>query len=375
MSLAQTTAPSFTKQTLTSDFYSEGAAVGDLNKDGINDVVSGPFWYQGPDYKLKHRYGPGEKVDPLKYSEYFFSWVHDVNRDGWVDIVVTGFPGADTSWFENPKGPDQTWIRHKILDKTDNESPSLVDMDGDKIPDLLCMTGGAVGFMKMDSSGGQWVWKKVGNQNYVTFTHGLGAGDVNGDGKMDVLEHTGWWEQPADLNSNDTWVHHKADFGPGGAQMYAYDVDGDGLNDVITTIEAHRYGLAWFKQVREAGKITFKKHLIVGTPEEPTSNGLRISEMHAVALVDMNQDGLLDIITGKRFWAHGPKGDVEADAPAVLYWFELKRQEGKPPEFIAHKIDDDSGVGTQCMVGDVNGDKKPDVIIGNKKGTFVFTQN
>jgi len=112
-------------------------------------------------------------------------------------------------------------------------------------------------------------------------------------------------------------------------------------------------------------------------PSQPdlNSDDLRISQLHAFELVDMNGDGLLDILTGKRFWAHGPKGDAEPDAPAVVYWFELRRESGKTPAFIPHMVDDDSGVGTQVASADLNGDGIPDVIVGNKKGSFIhFSQ-
>ncbi|NDB76334.1 MAG: VCBS repeat-containing protein, partial [Verrucomicrobia bacterium] len=79
-----------------------------------------------------------------------------------------------------------------------------------------------------------------------------------------------------------------------------------------------------------------------------------------------------DLVTGKRFWAHGPAGDAEPNAPAVLYWFKLQRNADKTVDFIPHLIDDNSGVGTQITVGDVNGDGLPDVISGNKKGLSVF---
>ena len=86
----------------------------------------------------------------------------------------------------------------------------------------------------------------------------------------------------------------------------------------------------------------------------------------------MNGDGVKDLLTGKRFWAHGPEGDVEANAPAVVYWFELQRDGNRGVKFVPHQIDDDSGVGTQVAATDLNGDTTPDVIVGNKKGTFVF---
>src|SRR5690606_22566805 len=126
-------------------------------------------------------------------------------------------------------------------------------------------------------------------------------------------------------------------------------------------------------QVREGDAITFRRHLIMGSPEDDNAAGVVFSQLHAVELVDINGDGLRDIVTGKRFWAHGPDGDVEPNAPAVVYWFELVR-DGENVEFVPHLIDDDSGVGTQVTVADISGDGRPDVIVGNKKGTFISIQ-
>jgi len=129
----------------------------------------------------------------------------------------------------------------------------------------------------------------------------------------------------------------------------------------------------------ENGEISFKKHIILNEQtgkERPAPNkyGVIFSQLHAVDLIDIDGDGLKDIVTGKRFWAHGSTGDVEPNAPAVLYWFKLVRGPDHSVDFIPYQIDDDSGIGTQVVAGDVNGDKKPDVVVGNKKGTFVFLQ-
>ena len=160
--------------------------------------------------------------------------------------------------------------------------------------------------------------------------------------------------------------------------MYAYDIDGDKDSDVITSLDAHGYGLSWFEQVRMSdGGVKWKHHVITGSKPEHNGWKVKFSQIHAIDLVDMDGDGLKDIVTGKRYWAHGPKGDAEPDAPAVLYWFKLRRNyariSGFPPsiDFVPHLIHDDSGVGTQVIAGDINGDGKPDVVVGNKKGTFV----
>ena len=102
---------------------------------------------------------------------------------------------------------------------------------------------------------------------------------------------------------------------------------------------------------------------------------LDISRLKLLAKVTQNNDGLPDIVTGKRFWAYGPTGDVEPDAPAVLYWFELKRGANGQTSFSPHLIDDDSGVGTQVTAVDLNNDQRPDIIVANKKGVFLHPNN
>jgi hypothetical protein len=163
-------------------------------------------------------------------------------------------------------------------------------------------------------------------------------------------------------------------FGTGGAQMYAYDVNGDGVNDIITSLAAHGYGLAWYEQSKERsadGEIQFKLHIFVNKEANENKYGVHFSQPHAIDLVDMDGDGLKDIITGKRFWAHGPGGDPEPNAAPVLYWFKLVRQSDKSVDFVPYLIDNNSGIGTQVLAADVNADGLPDIVVGNKRGTFV----
>jgi hypothetical protein len=156
--------------------------------------------------------------------------------------------------------------------------------------------------------------------------------------------------------------------------MLVYDVNGDGLNDVITTIRAHEYGLSWFEQVKDAsGGITFREHTILNRDAKPNQYGVQFSQVHALTLIDMDKDGVLDLVTGKRFWAHGKNGpDPESNAPAVLYWFKITRPAPGQAEFLPFLVDEDSGVGTQVTAGYVSNREYPDIVVGNKKGVFVF---
>jgi len=293
----------------------------------------------------------------------------------------------------NPAGKGGDWARHNIFDVADGESPGLVDINGDGKPELFCHTsdavkdpknnkgrhGGQFGFAVIDWSNPFGKAKfhaiteksKENDQKIFKYTHGYGAGDVNGDGRMDILEANGWYEQPKDLSAPGAWKFHKAAFGLGGAQMHVYDVNKDGRNDVITSIKAHSYGLSWFEQNADG---SFKEHVILGKTKEDNADGKGFSQIHAVELQDMNGDGLPDIICGKRRWAHGIKGDDEPNADPVLYWFELNRDGKGGASFVPRRIDNDSGVGTQFFTGKVNQDNKPDIVIANKHGVFVFTQ-
>ncbi len=365
-------------QKLSGEFYSEGATVGDFNRDGTADVASGPFWYAGPDFKESHRFYAQDPVDPHGYSNNFFSFTGDFNGDGWDDVLVYGFPGADASWFENPKGAQRFWPRHKVLDVVDNESPHFVDLTGDGRRDIVCSSGGFFGFAEVNRQSplAPWKFRRISDKSAGgRFTHGLGVGDVNGDGRSDLIEINGWWEQPESLDGDPQWKKHPFKFSGSSSQMFAYDVDDDGDNDVICSQNAHGFGLAWFEHQRgDDGAITFKKHQIMGSKPSENRYGVVFSQLHAVELVDINGDGRKDILTGKRYWAHGPHGDVQPNHPAVIYWFELSRGDDGSVDWIPRQIDDDSGVGTEVDYADMNDDGAVDVIVGNKKGTFVHLQ-
>ena len=398
---ADFTLHSFKKLHLEKYYWSEGANFGDLNRDGRADAISGPYWWEAPDFTKRHEIYPPKTTFKIKKADgseeslpgfegvfgkknaysgnNFFSFVHDFDADGWPDVLTYGLPGTPAYVYLNPQGKEQHWQRHQVFDKVDNESPTFADLTGDGKPEILCNNGGNFGYASPDWKNvtAKWPFTAInGGGKAANFTHGLGFGDVNGDGRADMLEKGGWWEQPKSPGEGPGWTRHPAAFSPGGgAQMFAYDVNGDGLNDVITSIAAHGYGLGWYEQTREKdtnGHPLFKAHVFMN--KEPSENryGVAFSQLHALELVDIDGDGLKDIVTGKCFWAHGPTGDPEPGAPAVLYWFRLTRAADGTVDWVPHLIDNDSGVGRQIGIADVNNDKLPDLIIGNKKGTFVF---
>jgi hypothetical protein len=361
---------------LSDQFYAEGAYYGDFNRDGKLDVVAGPFWFEGPTFQKQHEYRPAKTFDPKGYSDNFLTFTGDFNKDGWIDILCVPFPGSDGFWYENPSGKDTPWKQHLACTQVGDESPMWGDVTGDGQPELIYCINGYLGYASPDPEHPDQPWKfhavSTKDARYQQFTHGVGFGDINGDKRVDLVEAVGWWEQPANPQPDQPWIFHPFTFAEAAAQMLVYDVDGDGLADVITSWHCHRYGMVWWQQTKlDNGQVTWKKHEILSPNPDVTTSDFRVSQLHALDLVDMNGDGVKDILTGKRFWSHGPTGDVEPDAPAVVFWLELRRSAPGQATFVPHLIDDNSGVGTQVTAVDLNGDGRPDVIVGNKKGIFI----
>ena len=367
----------FARQQLTETYFSEGANAGDVNGDQVPDIVYGPYWFAGPNFKTRGEIYEPVPQDVNRYANHFFSWVYDFDGDGWQDVFVVGFPGTPAYVYVNPTGDglDSHWEKHQVLDWVSNESPQFTDLVGDERPELICTRDGFFGFATVDWERPleAWDFHPVSAQTASKrFGHGLGVGDINGDGRLDILHAKGWLEQPAADPTQTRWKDHAVSFsnGYGGAEMHAYDVDGDGDNDVITSHQAHDFGLGWYEQVSADPEPTFQHHLIMGSHPSENKYGVLFSELHSVALADIDGDGLKDIVTGKTYWSHHKQSPMW-DAGAVVYWFQLVRGESGI-DWIPHRADDDSGIGRQISVIDVNTDGNPDLVLGGMKGAHVL---
>lgn len=385
----------FRKLTLTPEYWCDGVNAADIDRDGHLDIIAGPFWYAGPEFKVAHTfYEPTPQPLEEKPTNSMFTFPYDFDGDGWTDLLVLGrVLFHEAYWYRNPgraglANAQARWERHFVSRRVFGESPLFVDIDGDGKPEIISISGATAndkikqwGWYAPDWSAPTKPWKftaitEAGDFNH--YYHGEGTGDINGDGRADLVLNEGWWEQPPKGSAADTlWTKHSYTFSKdrGGAQMLVYDVNGDGWNDIVTALNAHGWGLSWFEQVRDArGTITFKEHRMMGSRAEEATFGVAFSQPHALALADIDGDGLSDVITGKRRWAHGPKGDVEPMATPVNYVFLLRRAAGAAggARFVPQLIDKASGLGTQIVAVDINGDQAPDVLTASKLGTFLF---
>lgn len=354
-------------QVVSRDYLSEAAAWGDFNGDGIMDLAVGPFWYEGPGFTVRHPVFEQPPLDPHGYGPATQPvFVHDFNGDGLPDLFCTmrptgvkgnygfygwnGATGWQGVWYENPGPGGGLWTPHPVLDNIANEALAWTDINGDGRPDLVYSSRDAFGYAAFDPArpDAPWTFHAVSGPDPRGLKHGIGAGDITGNGKPDLLSSEGWWEHPDGDPAGKPWTWHPWPFAVRAVEMHVCDLDGDGLNDVITVWDAHAYGLVWHRQRRDsAGAITWERHDIL--PDGPVENGFQVSQLHALALGDTNGDGVPDLITGKRYWAHGPDGDAEPDAPAVLAAFETERS-GGDVRFHPRVIHADSGAGNQIAV-------------------------
>lgn len=368
--------PHFRMQRISDFYYGWCAAAADINRDGILDVISGPFYYLGPDYTVRHEFTTARTYNPSsQFSQAMVNFAYDFTGDGWPDILVVD--QRPIYLYVNPRGESRRWDRYNVIPQASTELELLKDIDGDGKPEVLFGGDGAMEYATPDptSPTAPWVVHPISEKIGVN-PHGMGVGDINGDGRNDVVASRGWWEQPPKGSPPGPWKFHPADFGSGGAEMGVYDVNGDGLNDVVTAIAAHGWGLAWFEQKRDRdGNISFVRHDIMGDFSNHNAGNVTFSEPHAVSFADLDGDGVPDMIVGKRYWSHLESYlDPDPYGPAVLYWYKTVRNPKAPggAEFVPELIHNRSGVGSHFEAVDLNHDGAIDIITSTDRGTFIF---
>lgn len=331
---------------------SETAAFADVNRDGRLDIVSGEFWYEAPRW-TPHRFRNLNFTN--NYIDNFSDLPVDFNNDGRLDVVSCSWFSKQLRWFEQPAVPGAIWTEHPMESKFPIEFAFLVDLDNDgQAREILPQFG---------DSKAPLAWYEFKNgavQEHIvaakSYGHGIGAGDLNHDGRTDILTPKGWFEAPADPRAG-TWTFHPDWDLDGLGFLHVADVNNDGLPDIVTS-KAHDYGVFWLEQTQD-GK--FKQHLIDDSWSQP----------HSTTLVNFN--GRRGLLTGKRYMAHNGRDPGERE-PLGVYWYEFPDPAHSQPEWTRHVIDYGSrtGGGIQIAAADYDKDGDLDFVVGGKSGLFLF---
>jgi len=338
----------------------ESAGVFDVNNNGKLDIVCGGYWYEAPDW-TKHKI-----CDVLQQSEYYddFSTIPmDVNGDGYTDIITGGWFGKTLVWRENPKGEPVEWTTHPIDECGPIETTGAWDLDGDGDLEIVPNTPPAgLAFYKLIRDG---EGKGTGEFRKVTLSeertgHGLGFGDIDGNGQGVLIVHNGYW-RPSGDPLNEPWTFHpEFTIDRASNPVIVADINGDGLAELIAG-NAHGYGLDYYQQSLDGGERTWTRH-----PVDPF-----FSQYHNLAWVDIDGDGECELVTGNRYRAHCGNDVGETDIVG-LYYFKWTG-EGFAKQVIDHgKVGEHSGTGLYWAIADLNGNGRLDIVAPGKEGLYLF---
>lgn len=332
---------------------SESCAVADVNRDGKLDIISGENWFEAPAW-TRHKFRNLGFWD--NYVDNFSDHALDVNGDGYPDVVSVAWNERRIAWWKNPGKAGGDWSLQVIDTGSPAEFSFMVDLDNDgKAQELLPQFGDAKFPLRWyEVRNGAWVKHQVSDHSYG---HGIGAGDVNGDRRTDIVTPKGWFEAPPDPRSGSWTFHEFPDLGAT-SFIHVLDVNQDGRPDLLTGM-AHNYGLFWMEQNRDH---SWTKRVIDEAWSQP----------HAITLADLTGDGRPELITGKRLYAHNGRDPGERE-PLGIYWYEYAKN-GDRWDWIRHIIDYGgvTGGGMQIPVLDLDGDGDADIVVAGKSGLYMF---
>lgn len=350
----------FRKQMVAAESY-ESAGVFDVNHDKQLDIVSGAFWYEGPGFLKRHYIG-----GPKRFGEYYddFSTVPmDVDGDGWTDFITGGWTDSAIYWRRNPGNNKDVW-KNIVIGNTGNvETTRAWDIDGDGKPEIISNNPGQpLKLFKLNvNAQGKGTGTFTTHEIWNRQSHGLGAGDLNNDGRVDLMIDNGWLEAPVQPFKQKWIFHPEFNLQAASIPIIVTDVNGDGRNDFIAG-KAHDYGLYWYEQSKDAdNKRIWKTHPI----------DLNNSQFHTMEWEDIDNDDKPELITGKRYRAHND-GDPGSNDPLGLYYYQWNGESFTKQIISYGKFGDGKGTGIYFQIVDLQNDGWKDIVVPGKEGLFIF---
>jgi len=349
----------FKKLQIASESF-ESVGVFDVNGDQVPDLVSGSYWYEGPQYLDRHFI-----ADFKRYGEYyddFFTLPLDINGDGHLDYVTGGWFGKRLVWMENP-GNNDPWTEHLIAEPGHIETARAWDIDGDGIPEIVPNTPNdplVIYRLSTDSEG-----RPTGKFNAIRVMgkhgHGLGFGDINQDGSGDLIVYNGWLEAPKNPFVEEWTFHPDFELGAASIPILVLDVNEDGRNDLIVG-QGHDYGLHWYEQKPKTAQSTeWAKHAI----------DLNNSQFHTMVWTDMDGDGQNELVTGKRYRAHNGN-DPGSNDPYGMYYYNFNGEGFDKQPIVYGVFGETKGTGIHFWISDISGNGQQDIIVAGKDGLCIF---
>jgi hypothetical protein len=350
----------FRLHVINSNSTYEACAVMDVNKDGKLDIVCGGFWYAALDWK-SHWVRDVEKLgNPPDFDGYSHLEM-DVNRDSWTDLVVANWRSRSIYWLEHPGAALGEWKKRMIAEPGNMETARLYDINGDGRPDVLPRGGTFSAWWELQPGdpGAEPKWVRHDLPRAAS-GHGGGFGDINGDGRGDIIGPNGWLEAPVDRRSTNWIWHPEFSLGQASIPVIVADVDGDGDADLVWSL-GHDYGVFWLEQTKENGQRAWKKHPI----DDSWSVG------HSPMWVDLDKNGISEFVVGKRYRAHG-LNDPGALDPQVIYRYEFDKAAGKWNRFAIQAAGGPAGGGLDPRAVDLDADGDLDLVLPGRSGLYWY---
>ena len=359
---------SFRRHLIDAESTYSACAVMDVNRDGRMDIVCGGWWYAAPTWK--RHYLREVQMIRGRYDDYAHLPL-DVNRDGWTDYVSANWRSQSIYWVQHPGRSLGAWTKHLIDTPGGMETARLVDVDGDGTPDVLpnCVRTAdgrpfaawwelATAKNATGRFSARWIRHELPSE---VAGHGIGFGDINGDGRNDIVGSRGWLEAPPDRRT-DRWIWH-AEFDMGrdcSIPIIVQDVDADGDNDLIWG-RGHNIGLFWMEQTAgDDRQREWQRHTI------DTS----WSQAHSLLLADLDNDDQPELIAGKRYLGHEGRDPGELD-PLVAYWYRFTGTSRTWHRGVISPAGD-AGFGLDPKANDVDGDGDVGVVGPGRSGLYWF---